>query len=196
MLYNYRVLTPVEIPQHESCFNKWAQWGVQQDSSANNHVGGRSWIIGRRLFVILCVFCLNYSLFFLTFCRLLIIHCCYSLFHWHITALFIIPAFSDPIMHYSFLFILVIHYLLFSFHPRNHGLEKRLCISHSSSITSPFISPRSRNILDMLFRLLQIEKKIWDCHNPRNGILTVFHTVPFVTVYHCSSGIFMKMLIL
>ena len=60
------------------------------------------------------MFCSNYSLFFLNFCRLFIIHCCYSLFHWHINcvihysgvfrpnySLFIFYLYSLFVIHYS-----------------------------------------------------------------------------------------------
>ena len=46
----------------------------------------------------------NYSLFFLNFCRLLIIHCCHSLFHWHINC----------VIHYSGVFRP--NYSLFTFY--------------------------------------------------------------------------------
>ena len=60
------------------------------------------------------MFSSNYSLFFFNFCRLFIIHCCYSLFHRHINcvihysgvfrpnhSLFIFYLYSLFIIHYS-----------------------------------------------------------------------------------------------
>ena len=116
----------------------------------------------------MCFVRINYSLFFLNFCRLLIIHCCYSLFHWHINC----------VIHYSGVFRP--NYSLFIFYLYS------LFLIHYSASTPEHIFPlpplisfkRDKNVGNYLVRSAfksEFQEGTFKCTRTR------FKTCPFIS---------------